>query len=140
MTAQANTTVSDDPMVTQAIRCDLWPEWLGELVEKAADAYVEKYDMSTEQAVAYGILLALKKAEEVGSEALSARRATADVTEALKGAETALCDWLNTYAPDMCDPARVKEAEGRVRKRGTIAYIADALGPIRVALEQQAPE
>jgi hypothetical protein len=56
--------------------------------------------------------------------------------EAAEKAEVALCDWLNTYAPDMCDPARVAEAEARIGAQGTIAYIADVLQMVRAALSQ----
>ncbi len=39
---------------------------------------------------------------------------------------TALDDWLNTYASEFCDEARVKEAGGRIMEEGgTLAYIAD---------------
>lgn len=55
--------MSDQELITQAIRCDLWPKWLGDIVDKTADSYVDKYDMSTEQAVAYGILLYIQSKE-----------------------------------------------------------------------------
>lgn len=38
---------------------------------------------------------------------------------------TAIDDWLNTYADDMCDPDRVAEARARIGQFGTLAYIAE---------------
>lgn len=44
---------------------------------------------------------------------------------ALDTSRVAIDDWLNTYAHDMCDEERVKEARDRIYKNGgTIAYIA----------------
>lgn len=37
---------------------------------------------------------------------------------------TAIDDWLNIYASDLCEDARVKEAKCRVFKYGTLAYIS----------------
>jgi hypothetical protein len=48
----------------------------------------------------------------------------ARLREALKTSMTAIDDWLNLYASDICDEARVQEAEVRVRERGTLSYIA----------------
>lgn len=36
----------------------------------------------------------------------------------------ALDDWLNTYASELCDKARVTEAKVRICELGTIGYIA----------------
>jgi hypothetical protein len=44
---------------------------------------------------------------------------------ALRRSMIALDDWLNIYASDHCDEARVKEAQERVMQFGTIGYIAD---------------
>lgn len=44
---------------------------------------------------------------------------------ALDTSRVAIDDWLNTYAHDMCDEKRFKEARDRIYKNGgTIAYIA----------------
>jgi len=56
---------------------------------------------------------------------------------ALIKADLALCDWLNTYAPDLCSPVRVAEAEERIGSMGTIAYVAGTLQVIRAALTQE---
>lgn len=55
---------------------------------------------------------------------------------ALQAAITALDDWTHTYAPEFCNPERVKEAEERVYSVGTIAYIADVVTQCRKALNQ----
>lgn len=47
-------------LIDQAMACDAWPSWLSDIVDltnQASDAA----DMSTEQAVAYGILQALRR-------------------------------------------------------------------------------
>jgi hypothetical protein len=59
--AVSDEVVSAEPaaIIDQAMDCDAWPKWLSDLVEltnQASDAA----DMSTEQAVAYGILQALR--------------------------------------------------------------------------------
>lgn len=43
---------------------------------------------------------------------------------ALVRSMTAIDDWLNLYASDLCDEARVKEAEKRIGENGTLWYIA----------------
>ncbi len=44
---------------------------------------------------------------------------------ALDTSRVAIDDWLNTYAHDMCDEKRVKEARDRIYENGgTLAYIA----------------
>lgn len=43
---------------------------------------------------------------------------------ALEQSRMALDDWLNTYAPDMCDEKRVAEAHARIGQYGTLYYIA----------------
>lgn len=65
-------------------------------------------------------------------EALFAKLKLAEA--ALVGSEQALCDWLNTYASDLCSPVHVEQAEKRIGEHGTIAYIAAALTPVRSAL------
>lgn len=54
--------------------------------------------------------------------------------KALGVADEALCDWLNTYASDMCSPVHAEAAQARLREHGTIAYIAGKLKIIRAAL------
>lgn len=49
--------------------------------------------------------------------------------------ETAMSDWLHTFADDHCDPARVSEAAERVYKNGTISYIATVQEQIRITKE-----
>lgn len=53
---------------------------------------------------------------------------------ALGVADEALCDWLNTYASDVCSPVHAEAAQARLREHGTIAYIAGKLKIIRAAL------
>lgn len=55
--------------------------------------------------------------------------------EALQHAQTALDDWTNTYAPELCDEERVKESLERISKTGTLAYIATVNAIISKALE-----
>jgi len=48
----------------------------------------------------------------------------------------ALDDWINTYASEMCDKARVEEAWKRIKDEGgTLAYIADVQERNRKALK-----
>jgi len=53
----------------------------------------------------------------------------------LEAADQALADWVRTYAPEFCETDAVEAARERIRQRGTIAYIAEASGKVRVALE-----
>ncbi len=62
-----------------------------------------------------------------------------ELRAALTRSVTALDDWLNTYAPEFCDEARVKEASKRLRERGTLAYIADVQEQNREALGIKLP-
>jgi hypothetical protein len=62
------------------------------------------------------------------------------VLMALLAAETALDDWLNTYAEDWCDPERVFDAKERIKDNGgTVAYIADTQVIIREAIANSLP-
>lgn len=55
--------------------------------------------------------------------------------EALERSVQAIDDWLNVYAEEMCDPARVAEARGRIwAGGGTLAYIAEVQQQNRRAL------
>lgn len=54
-----------------------------------------------------------------------------EAVKVLERAETALNDWLNIYASDMCEENRVAEAHKRVSEYGTIGYIADVTAEIR---------
>jgi hypothetical protein len=44
--------------------------------------------------------------------------------EALDRSRVAIDDWLNLYASEMCDEARVEEARKRTNENGTLYYIA----------------
>ena len=58
----------------------------------------------------------------------------ASLTKTLQRAEDALDDWINTYASDLCDPARVAEAKVRIYDGGgTLHYIACVLVEVRAA-------
>ena len=59
--------------------------------------------------------------------------------KALTRSVTALDDWLNTYASELCDPKRVEEAAVRIREHGTLAYIADVQEENREALGVKLP-
>ena len=55
---------------------------------------------------------------------------------ALDRSRIAIDDWLNTYASEFCDEARVAEAGKRIRDEGgTLAYIADVQQQNREALK-----
>lgn len=59
----------------------------------------------------------------------------------IKRSMIAIDDWLNTYASDLCDDARVAEAHARIGEMGTLAYIADVQQQNRAALaDEQVPE
>lgn len=59
-----------------------------------------------------------------------------EATEAaLKSAILALDDWTNTYAPELCDEERVKQAQARITEYGTLAYIATVVEQCRNALK-----
>lgn len=53
---------------------------------------------------------------------------------ALTRSVTAIDDWLNVYASEFCDKARVAEAKKRFGEKGTLAYIADVQQANRAAL------
>ena len=53
--------------------------------------------------------------------------------KAMDAAILALDDWINTYAEDFCDEARVAEAKTRLNAQGTIAYLADTVQQCREA-------
>lgn len=58
----------------------------------------------------------------------------ANLVKVLSAAETALDDWVNTYASEMCDPDRVAEAMVRIYDNGgTLAYVAQVLVGVRLA-------
>lgn len=60
----------------------------------------------------------------------------AELELALTQSVTAIDDWLNTYAAELCDESRVEEARDRIRQYGTIGYIAKVQKGNRKALEQ----
>lgn len=55
---------------------------------------------------------------------------------ALQAAITALDDWTSVYASEQCNPERVAEAQERIGRVGTIAYIAGVVTQCRRALNQ----
>lgn len=46
------------------------------------------------------------------------------LTAALEASVTAIDDWLNIFAEELCDPERVTEAKARTGEFGTLWYIA----------------
>lgn len=67
--------------------------------------------------------------------ALAHQRKTIEaLKEALEASVTAIDDWLNIYAEDHCDEARVRSAKERVHRSGTLAYIAEVQQRNRAAL------
>lgn len=71
----------------------------------------------------------------INSHLTSMQSAAEGLEEALTGSLTAIDDWLNLYADDLCDPARVKEARSRIDAAcGTLAYIAKTQDANRAAL------
>ena len=60
--------------------------------------------------------------------------------KALDRSRIAIDDWLNTYASEFCDEARVAEAGKRIMDSGgTLAYIADIQEQNREALGIKLP-
>lgn len=53
---------------------------------------------------------------------------------ALERSMVAIDDWLNTYAAELCDDARVAEARRRIGEYGTLSYIATVQEQNRAAL------
>lgn len=53
---------------------------------------------------------------------------------ALEAAITALNDWTTTVAPEFCDEEAVKQAQRRLRKDGTLYYIATTIEQCKEAL------
>lgn len=60
--------------------------------------------------------------------------------EALERSIVAIDDWLNTYAANLCDEDDVREAQERIGKYGTLAYIAQIQQQNRAALALPASE
>ena len=56
--------------------------------------------------------------------------------ELLERCRVALNDWINDWAPEMCDPERVQETEERLSEKGTLMYISEILQAIRVSKGQ----
>jgi hypothetical protein len=60
--------------------------------------------------------------------------------KALRRSVTAIDDWLNTFAYDLCDEKRVAEAHERIhREGGTLHYIAVVQQDNRAALGVRQP-
>jgi hypothetical protein len=55
--------------------------------------------------------------------------------DALERSVVAIDDWLQTYAAEFCDPARVEEASKRIGEYGTLSYIASVQEQNRAALD-----
>jgi hypothetical protein len=55
--------------------------------------------------------------------------------KAIDAAILALDDWINIYAEDFCDEARVAESKARLSENGTIAYLAYTVQQCREARE-----
>lgn len=68
------------------------------------------------------------------SELTASQARLSEAVKVLERANTALNDWLNIYASDMCEENRVAEAHKRVSEYGTIGYIADVTAEIRSVL------
>jgi hypothetical protein len=47
--------MTDEELETKAWNCDMWPDWLIERIEAAMEVS-DRFDMSTEQVLAYAIL------------------------------------------------------------------------------------
>jgi hypothetical protein len=60
--------------------------------------------------------------------------------EALEKSRIALDDWLNLYASELCNEARVEEARSRVHAAGTLAYIAEVQQGNREAMALLTPK
>ena len=56
------------------------------------------------------------------------------VARALNKGLTAVDDWINTYAPEFCDEARVAEARQRIQEHGTLWYLATVASELRAAI------
>ena len=56
--------------------------------------------------------------------------------EATKAAIVAIDDWVNIYAEEFCDPARVEEAKARINENGLLHYAATVLEQCRNALKE----
>jgi len=54
----------------------------------------------------------------------------------MQEAITALDDWTNIYAPELCNEERVKEAQNRINEYGTLAYIAAVVDNCHEALKE----
>ena len=57
----------------------------------------------------------------------------ARLLKTLARAETALNDWVHTYAPEMCDQEYVDATMERIAECGTLAYIGEVLVEVRAA-------
>ena len=51
----------------------------------------------------------------------------------LGAAETALNDWVHSYAPEFSGTEEVKETRARLSEHGTLWYIASVLQEVRAA-------
>lgn len=79
--------------------------------------------------------------EAVVLEVLEAQWPEERALELLERCRTALDDWINTYASDMCSDERVAEAVKRIGDNGgTLAYIAEIQQDVREYLKRHQPQ
>lgn len=62
--------------------------------------------------------------------------AAPDLLEALEVALLCIDDEVNVYAPEMCDAARVREAQSRHAEGGTLHYYARTISKARAAIKK----
>jgi len=87
------------------------------------------------------LVVKLKSGEYDGKDIMDAwlliERLTAEnksKSVALDHALLALNDWMNLYASDICSPDRVKQAQSRMKNRGGLAYIGEAISVVSDAI------
>ena len=79
--------------------------------------------------------------DERGKTALKFVREAGGITALLDALDTALTDWVRTYAPEHCYPDYVAESVKRIADGGgTLAYIADLRMRVRKEQTMPAPE
>ena len=71
-----------------------------------------------------------------GLQTVLLKSALRECVETLNSSVVAIDDWLNTYAPELCNKDRVEQARKRIFEVGTLAYIADIQLKNRAAIKQ----
>lgn len=104
-----------------------------ELMSAVADSLSDDGNLQVAEAYATLIIGARDNTAAANCICRLARAAEAGTT-ALSRSMTAIEDWLNIYASDLCATDRVEEARRRVGEHGTLAYIADVQQVNRDAL------